>query len=202
MRRQSLEMSNSINMPPFPTLTLASWNDRGGELTGKGVFRHWAVLQSTTPYNLCEDDGVGTFYLTVNSPADGHLRPVAEQTAAFQHLTDNAASVFSSILHSIYVEYEWMREDFAECLPPDEAAKFVPEVSAPNELLPLLSFGSITVHRVFSDGLAYIGLSFGCTWDREHGLGVLIHGSRIVSVGGCDTSFMEWIPQTDARGDA
>ena len=195
-------MSNSIDAPPFPTLTLASWNDRGGELNGNGVFPHWAALQSTVSANLCDDDGLGTFYLTVNSPAGDHDRPAPEQIAAYQHLIDNAVPVFAAVLQSIYDEYDWMREDFMECLTPDEATRLVPDISAPTELLPLLSFGTMTVHRVFNGGLAYIGLSFGCTWDTEHGLGVLIHGSRIVSVGGCDTSFMEWIPQSDARGDA
>ncbi len=195
-------MSNSIDAPPFPTLTLASWNNRGGELNGTGVFPHWVALQSTVTSNLCDDHGDGTFYLTVNSPANDHSCPAPEQIAAFQHLIDNAASVFGAALQSVYDEYNSIREDFANCLTPDEAARLVPDVSAPTQLLPLISLGTITVHRIFSDGLAYIGLSFGCTWDHEHGLGVLIHGSRIVSVGGCDTSFMEWIPQSDARGDA
>ena len=195
-------MSTSIDLPPFPSLTLATWNDRGGELKGNGLLPHWATLQSAAQPNLCDDTGDGSFYVTVNSPAGSHDRPAPEQVAALQHLIDNAESVFSAILQSIFDEYSWMREDFAECLAPDEAARLVPELTTPLELLPLLSFGTMNVHRVFNGGLAYIGLSFGCTWDEEHGLGVLIHGSRIVSVGGCDTSFMEWIPESDVRGDA
>jgi hypothetical protein len=195
-------MSTSIDTPPFPKLTLATWNDRGGELNGNAVFPHWAALQSTAAANLCDDAGDGSFYVTVNSPAGAHDRPSPEQVAALRHLIDNAGDVFSAVLQSIYDEYHWMREDFAECLTPDEAVRLVPDLSVPIELLPLLSFGTMTVHRVFNADLAYIGLSFGCTWDEEHGLGVLIHGSRVVSVGGCDTSFMEWIPQSDARGDA
>jgi len=195
-------MSTSIDVPPYPPLTLAAWNDGGGELNGNGVFPHWAALQSTAPPNLCDDTGDGSFYVTVNTPAGAHDRPALEQIAALQHLIDNGPAVFSAILKSIFDEYEWMREDFAECLTSDDAARLAPELSAPSGLLPLLSFGTMTVHRVFNDDLAYIGLSLGCTWDEEHGLGVLIHGSRIVSVGGCDTSFVEWIPQSDARGDA
>ena len=36
--------------------------------------------------------------------------------------------------------------------------------------------------------MAYLGLAFHCTWDEEHGAGVLLHGSRVVNVGETDTA--------------
>jgi len=194
-------MSTLIKCPPFPELTLSSWNDNGGELRGEGVLHAWAALQTKTPPNLVDDQGDGTFYLTINTPADSNKAPSSEQIAAYEYLLKHDTVIVSAILKSIFDEYEWMREDFAECLSTDDAARLVPIITAPPELLPLISLGTMTIHRVHNENVAYIGMSFGCTWDEEHGIGVLIHRSRIVSVGGCDTSFMEWIPKSDARGD-
>jgi hypothetical protein len=45
----------------------------------------------------------------------------------------------------------------------------------------------------------YVGFEFGCTWDDEHGLGVLMHGERVVDVGGAETAFLLWIAERDAE---
>jgi hypothetical protein len=34
---------------------------------------------------------------------------------------------------------------------------------------------------------------FGCTWDKEHGLGVMTHQTLVIEIGGADTAFLEWI---------
>jgi hypothetical protein len=49
------------------------------------------------------------------------------------------------------------------------------------------------------DARAYLGFSFHVAWEPEHGLGVMVHGRRIVDVGGADTSFLEWIAERDAE---
>jgi hypothetical protein len=45
------------------------------------------------------------------------------------------------------------------------------------------------MHGVAKAGHAYVGLELGCTWDEEHGAGVLLHKGRVVEVGQADTSF-------------
>jgi hypothetical protein len=55
------------------------------------------------------------------------------------------------------------------------------------------------VHAVSVGGVAYVGLSFSAQWDHEHDAGVMIHGNRVVDVGGADTSFLEWIAERDAE---
>ena len=44
-----------------------------------------------------------------------------------------------------------------------------------------------------------MGFKFGCTWDDEHGLGVMTHRGHVVEVGGADTAFLEWIAEADAE---
>ncbi len=52
-----------------------------------------------------------------------------------------------------------------------------------------LELESVHVHNKWRDGLSYVGLIFSTGWDDGHGLGVLLHGDRVVQVGGADTAF-------------
>jgi hypothetical protein len=45
----------------------------------------------------------------------------------------------------------------------------------------------------------YIGYEFGCEWEQEHGVGVMMHGTRVVEMGGADVAILEWIADRDAR---
>jgi hypothetical protein len=72
-----------------------------------------------------------------------------------------------------------------------------PEVGAkPKDHIELLG---VTFHEVESGRLPYLGFDFGCTWDEEHGLGLMTHGTRIVRVGGSDTAILPWIAKADAK---
>ena len=59
--------------------------------------------------------------------------------------------------------------------------------------------GLSTIHIMKSDkeGLAYIGFEIGCTWDDEHGIGVMMHKDRVVSIGEADVAFSSWLTQID-----
>lgn len=45
--------------------------------------------------------------------------------------------------------------------------------------------------------MAYVGYEFRCTWDEEHGMGVMTHKNRVVAIGGADVSILEWIAESD-----
>ena len=49
----------------------------------------------------------------------------------------------------------------------------------------LIGLYNVNIHPLVEDGPSpYLGYEFGCSWDVEHGLGVLMHGLRVVEVGG------------------
>ncbi|MFI6013406.1 DUF6985 domain-containing protein [Streptomyces sp. NPDC051243] len=62
----------------------------------------------------------------------------------------------------------------------------------------LLGISALYVHPVARNGIPYVGVEFDCSWDEEHGLGVLMHGTRVVDVGGADTAFQLRIAEQDA----
>jgi len=61
---------------------------------------------------------------------------------------------------------------------------------------------TVIFHDVVRGKSPYVGFSFRCAWDREHGLGVMMHGLRVVEVGGADVAVLEWIARRDAKRSA
>ena len=49
---------------------------------------------------------------------------------------------------------------------------------------------SVHIHQIEHGGLPYIGYEFGCEWEEEHRLGVLMHGTRLVHIGFADVAFV------------
>lgn len=43
------------------------------------------------------------------------------------------------------------------------------------------------------DGVAFVGFGFSAAWDREHGLGVLTHATRVLEIGGAEVAFVTWM---------
>jgi hypothetical protein len=75
----------------------------------------------------------------------------------------------------------------------------MPDITTGEDLRPLIGLHSVNVHPLKKNGMPYLGFEFGCTWDEEHGLGVLTHGTRVVEVGGADTAILLWLAEKDAK---
>lgn len=138
----------------------------------------------------------------------GHLPegqfPTVAQGRAFQHLLENEREVRDSVLQGIYRVYPEWREAYFGCqissdggntyqlgselpelFPPDN----MPEISEAAGLMRLIAPGGIHFHAEESQGYGYVGFSFSCKWDEEHGLGVLTHQGKVLDVGGPEVSF-------------
>ena len=59
----------------------------------------------------------------------------------------------------------------------------------PEQLRELIGLSVVHVLAEGKDGVPYIGFQFGCTWDGEHGLGVMTHQGQVVAVGTADAAF-------------
>ncbi|KFF03578.1 hypothetical protein IW19_21550 [Flavobacterium reichenbachii] len=91
---------------------------------------------------------------------------------------------------------EWKkRYDYSEKDKPD----FMPDVTETKDFANLISPTTVYITSVFKDDLPYIGFLFSCSWDSEHGLGVMTHKDRIVEIGGADTAFLTWIAEEDMK---
>lgn len=79
-----------------------------------------------------------------------------------------------------------------------------PIIADEKDLAKSVGLYAVNIHQLDVDGVPYIGYEFGCEWEDEHGLGVLMHGTRVVEIGFAHTAFLLWIARNDAerRGPA
>ncbi len=123
----------------------------------------------------------------------------AQELSLVSWFLKNEASVSDAARNAILQKYPELQESYDYS--PSEKAEFMPDISSADDLKRLIGLYAVNVHQIEKDGLPYIGLEFGCTWDEEHGLGVLMHGTRPVEVEGSDTARLLWIAEGDAGLD-
>ena len=106
----------------------------------------------------------------------------------------NAEEMQGSLLERLLLEYPAIREKYRGFAQADD----LPPVQSPHDFKAIIGLHGVNVHPTEHQGLPYVGLEFGCSWDGEHGLGVLMHGTRVVEIGGADTAILLWIAERDA----
>jgi hypothetical protein len=156
------------------------------------------------PFEGLEWDGGwwnGTITLGLNveagltvTPCDPDVSriPSEFQDEALTYLTEHWKDTLAAVLRALLPYYERMRPEVIDFLGA-EADRLMPAVATVEELVALIDLRQVHIHPWLKDGIGYVGLQFGCTWDREHGLGVLLHRERVVDLGGADVSFA-WAP--------
>lgn len=198
----------TLDVPPFPPL---KW--REFFWVGLDVLPSWAGFQERQrPYasRSSRKPSTGRVEVTVSAPGGDDddddddddsgaplPGPSPAQVRAYRFLKENEAAVAAAVRNEIVKGYPDLVDgyDYDE----EEAAELMPPVRGPDDLRKLIGLGSVHVHPVEKSGVAYIGFEFGCTWDDEHGLGVMTHKKRVIQIGGADTSILEWIAERDAR---
>jgi hypothetical protein len=176
----------TLKLPPFPPLkmTLSEWE-------GKDVLPSWAGSQErlggyTSQSSAKPSKGKISLQMPRLDESDANPRPPApEQIAAYSHLKEQGDDVTAVVLQALLKAYKKIRRQWLKDLPDLE----LPVIDDIDEMKQNVGVGIVHLHDIVKDGFAYIGLELGCTWDEEHGAGVLIHKSRVVAVGQGDTSF-------------
>jgi hypothetical protein len=99
-----------------------------------------------------------------------------------------------SLLDALLAEYPAIVEQYSDFVEPDQ----LPPVNSIEDFRAIIGLTTVHLHAVERLGLPYVGFELGCSWDDEHGLGVLMHGTRVVEIGGADTAFVAWVAEQDA----
>ena len=171
----------------------------GSNWTGKLVLPSWKGFQSR--YGAyggvsSSETSDGSVTLVLGPEGRGSEPPNDQETQALRWLLKNETAVQRAILEHLKAEYPALQEQYGYTA--EEAADLMPPIAEAGEFRRLIGLHSVYIHPLMRDALPYIGFEFGCTWDDEHGLGVLMHGTRVVDMGGADTSFLLWIAEKDA----
>jgi hypothetical protein len=202
----SEERALSLSYAPFPRLI---WEDPFW--TARVTLTSWQLFQPAY-----EPDGshrrqkrsaspVGLIVATPDDLDEGiRALPSLEQAAAYDHLLGHESAVHAAVIRAIVRAYPDLSGGCDFCAD-DEAeedalrAKRAPPVRRPEDLRALIGLIQVHVLPVARSGLAYVGFEFDCTWDGEHGLGVLTHKGRVVAVGAGEIAFESEDAKKDAR---
>lgn len=136
-------------------------------------------------------------YNLMLEPEDGEQLSYYQE-AAYEYLLKNENLIYTKVIEALLKKYpEWF-SIFSEYV--SETGGEMPKVM--DSLLLTKHTGIANVHLlpVERDGMGYIGFELGCSWDEEHGIGVMLHGNRIIDVGSADTAFLSWIAERDKNG--
>ena len=172
-------MKNALDLKPNVTI--------GGKYDGYLILDAWKEFQSRQgPYGSIDKqeksvgqikvtvEGIQVDYVKISSPA---------QVAGIQYLVEHSEIVKVSLLRGLLSMFPIWNEIYEE---------YLPDVSDIGKFKDVIGLSYLHVLSAEKDGFAYIGFELGCTWDEEHGAGVLMHKDRVVEVGQADTSFNSW----------
>jgi hypothetical protein len=108
------------------------------------------------------------------------------------------SQVIESTTSTLFSNYASIRDSYIEeC--GEEMAGYFPEVKEVSDIKNVVGIVSVNIHQVTKDNIPYIGLEMGCNWEEEHGIGFLLHGSKIVEAGDADTAILLWIAEKHAN---
>jgi hypothetical protein len=120
--------------------------------------------------------------------------PTPTQRRACEWFLANESLTVESVLDAIATAYPRLQLLYGG----GAAIPSMPPLRDRNDLRPLIDLRMLYFHDVDGGELPYIGYVFGCKWDEEHGLGVLMHGLRPVEVEGADMAILKWVALRDA----
>ena len=194
-----MNTDDELNEAPFPHMT---WTDCDW-WEGRAALPAWAGFQSRGgDYGALDskepsEGGVG-ITLTPHDPSVSRLPSEAQRTA-FRYQMERGDAVVQSVLSSLRSYLDRLRPGWIKFFGAAQANRVMPAVVTSESCRPLLGLHQIHVHPWQRDGMAYVGLEFGCTWDEEHGFGVLLHGNRVVSIGSAEASFASRPQEADKQ---
>lgn len=122
-----------------------------------------------------------------------------QEVSLIDWFLENEPSVSDAAKVAIFQKYPVLQVSYGYST--REKAEFMPDISTIDDLTHLIGLYAVNIHQIEKGGVPYIGFEFGCTWDEEHGLGVLMHGTRPVEVEGSDTARLLWVAKQDAELD-
>jgi len=121
------------------------------------------------------------------------------ELALIRWFFEHEPGVSDSLQRALVEAYPDLRDQY-ECEADEESP--LPETRDIDDLKQVVGLHSVNIHQVSRSGVPYIGFELGCNWDEEHGLGVLMHGTQVVKIGGADTAILLWLAERHARAGA
>jgi len=114
---------------------------------------------------------------------------------AYNYLMEFQAMVQDRILQALLADYKGLQEMYG--YDKNQAATIMPDVNDVQEFKKLIGLSAVHLLNVSKEDIGYVGYEFGCTWDLEHGLGIMTWKDNIIELGDASTAFLTWIADKD-----
>ena len=186
-----------VDLPLFPDF---KWDDHFWVTSANlPAWRGYQIRNG--PYGTVSDAGHSDGIVQILFAPEGRDdAPLSEhEIAMVKWVVDNQAAVHDAMLEKLFEDYPAMREQARGLFSKEEAKKVLPKVRHPEQLKELVGISSINVHPIEQEGKPFIGVELGCTWEVEHGVGILMHGPEVLEIGGADTAILLWIAKKYVR---
>jgi hypothetical protein len=121
---------------------------------------------------------------------DEDSEEIEELTENHKELLINIQKDQKEILTNILVELLKQYPDLQKKYNYSDKDKpeFMPDLISIDGFSDLLSPRTIYILEI-ENNQTYIGFLFSCSWDREHGLGIMTHNKQVKDIGGADIAF-------------
>lgn len=132
------------------------------------------------------DEEVKIHYTLLRKDGEETERHSKQHKNGLAYLQENQEEILQNFLGELLKEYPNIQEKFADFYTDEEKAEFMPEIKDISGFSLLLSPVNMFVSSQYLNDLPYYSIGFSCSWEREHGLGVIMHQNRVVKL--CDAS--------------
>ncbi|MGC4103794.1 DUF6985 domain-containing protein [Ferruginibacter sp.] len=152
----------------------------------------WQGYQSRQgSYNGRDKDAVSDG--TVKVFADGRNTDTGkaytqQQANAIKYVIENDEKVRDAILAALLSEMPSFVDSYEDGMP---------IINSIEDFKNNIGLSIIHIMPADKEDHAYVGFEFGCEWDVEHGMGIMTHKDRIISIGQADVAFDDWITYED-----
>nr|WP_294786817.1 hypothetical protein [uncultured Flavobacterium sp.] len=142
-----------------------------------------------------EDDEI--HFTILKNDIDTYKKPNKKHSNGLKYLKDNQEQILKSILTSLLEKYPELQNvyNYSE----EEKKDFMPDLLDINGFSDLLSLGTFYVMPVYKEDIPYIGFLFSCSWDSEHGLGIMTHKENVIQIDGADIAFSIYVAKDDLK---
>lgn len=186
----------------IPNLDIMTYGPEGAQIKlieGTVKLDAWSGFQSRQGiYNSLDtkliSDGIVKLQLggdmVVENPevSDEHVN-------AYKYLVEHQFIIRDKILSFLMVEYPRLKQLYD--LDSEEERMRMPNIDNKDQFKNLVGLSVVHLLNVCKDKIVYVGYEFGCTWDDEHGLGIMTHKDQIIKLGCADSAFLSWIAEKD-----
>lgn len=170
-----------------PDFGRIEWATGMGWWTGRVQLDFFSVYD-TVPATTCPDNRYqqGNFELRLTS-RDGS-EPSLWQERAFRHFLHNRNMICNLVVDAIFDHYQGNWGHWRGTAEPGKEEEYaddllVPELQSRDGLRRVTRLDALHVLDFPKNDLALLGFCFECSWDVEHGLGVLVRGGSFVEIG-------------------